>query len=376
MNVTMQEFYSLSREDRGRLMLEQDKLPRVKVEQVYVVPSQFKNGVRYRVIENHDKTICTCPDYKYRHKECKHVFAVKFWKELRQYLTKEGVFEGTEQALPTCYSCNSLKVVKFGKRKNKQRFKCETCAKTFVANPEFKGINANPKAVVMCLDLYFKGLSLRKIQSTLKEFYSFSVTHETVRQWKNRFMKQINDYVEQFKPELKENWHTDEMKVKSKKKWLWVWNTISEDSKFLMACSVTPERSVEETRQHFQTAKTNNGCSVPSFITTDGMQGYRRAIKKEFHTVKKKTQHLRSVGFYKNQLVERTNGTQRERLKVFRGLADKKSVERHSRDYRTYYNFVRKHQGLQSTPAEKAGLKLELGKNKWLALIKKASQNA
>jgi len=373
MSLTMQEFYSLSREERGKLMLEQGKVPKVKVEQVFVIPSQFKNGVRYKVVQHYNGFSCNCPDFKYRHKECKHIFAVKYWSELRQYLTKEGIYEGTEQALPTCAYCNSLKVVKFGKRKNKQRFKCETCNKTFVANPEFKGISVKPKAVVMCLDLYFKGLSLRKIQSTLKEFYSVSVTHETIRQWKNRFMKQINDYTEQFKPELKENWHTDEMKVKSKKKWLWVWNTISEDSKFLMACSVTQERSVQETREHFQKAKENNGEAKPPFITTDGMQGYRRAINKEFHTMRKKTQHLRSVGFYKNQLVERTNGTQRERLKVFRGLADKKSVERHTRDYRTYYNFVREHQGLKTTPAKKAGLDLQLGENRWLSLIKKSA---
>ena len=374
MNLTMQEFYALPREERGRLMLDEGKVPKVKVEQVYLIPSQFKNGVKYRVVEHHNHTTCSCPDFHYRRKPCKHIFAVGFWKDLRQYLTKEGVYQETEQAIPTCVYCNSLQVVKNGKRKAKQRFKCEACHKTFVANPEFKGISVEPKVVVMCLDLYFKGLSLRKIQSTLKEFYSVSVTHETVRAWKNRFMKQINDYLEQYKPELKENWHTDELKLKSKKKWLWVWNTISEDSKFLMATTVTNERSTGETRQHFKKAKQNNGCSVPPFITTDGMQSYRRAVKKEFHTVKKKTQHLRSVGFFKNQLVERLHGSERERLKVFRGLADKKSVERYSRDYRTYYNYVREHQSIKTTPAIKAGLDLRLGENKWLSLIKQSSQ--
>ena len=51
-------------------------------------------------------------------------------------------------------------------------------------------------------------------------------------------MKQINDYAEQFKPELKGIWHTDETMLKSKKQAVWVWNTIDEQTKFLVASTV------------------------------------------------------------------------------------------------------------------------------------------
>lgn len=39
-----------------------------------------------------------------------------------------------------------------------------------------------------------------------------------------------------------------------------------------------------------------------------------------------------------------------------------------------YYNLVREHQALGKTPAEQAGLNLNLGENKWLDLINKAYQ--
>jgi hypothetical protein len=42
---------------------------------------------------------------------------------------------------------------------------------------------------------------------------------------------------------------------------------------------------------------------------------------------------------------------------------------------RVYYNHIRTHQALGMTPGEAAGLGLDLGKNKWESLIKKASRN-
>jgi hypothetical protein len=44
---------------------------------------------------------------------------------------------------------------------------------------------------------------------------------------------------------------------------------------------------------------------------------------------------------------------------------------------RVYYNHIRPHQGLNGkTPAQAAGLELNLGENKWESLIKKASLNS
>jgi len=380
--LTKTEFYSMNREERGKLMYSHGYTPRVKQEQVFFVPSQFIEHTKYKVIQHYDHWTCSCPDFHYRHESCKHIHLAKYWLSLREYLTKTGIYSGTENIIPTCHYCNSAKVSKFGKRKNKQRFKCETCGKTFVENPEFKGLSVKPETIVLTLDLFFKGLSLRKIQSTLKQFHKVEVSHETIRYWKNRFMKQINSYLEDKKPELKGNWHTDETKVKSKKKWLWVWNTIDKETRFLLASNVSEDRSMNSTRTHFQQARENNSNIKPNYVITDGLGTYPRALKKEFHTIRGRlttregTRHIRSVGFYKNQLIERHHSTQKERIKIMRGLADRKSLERHTKDYRTYYNFVRENQALENkTPAEKAGINLEFGNNKWIGLIKNSSKN-
>ena len=58
-----------------------------------------------------------------------------------------------------------------------------------------------------------------------------------------------------------------------------------------------------------------------------------------------------------NNLIERYHGTNRERDKVMRGLQNEKTTEQYNDNFRTYYNFVKKHMTLKGmTPAQKAGI--------------------
>ena len=67
-------------------------------------------------------------------------------------------------------------------------------------------------------------------------------------------------------------------------------------------------------------------------------------------------------------LVERLQGTIRERNKTQRGLKDEYSM--FVRGHQLYYNFIRPHMSLfDSTPAEMAGIDLGLGKDKWHNLL-------
>ena len=76
-----------------------------------------------------------------------------------------------------------------------------------------------------------------------------------------------------------------------------------------------------------------------------------------------------------DNVVERLNGTIREREKVTRNL--KEQAPTVIEGYRNYYNLVRPHQALNGkTPAEKAGLDLQLDENEWLTLIQKALRSS
>ena len=113
------------------------------------------------------------------------------------------------------------------------------------------------------------------------------------------------------------------------------------------------------------------------------MGSYNKAIKKEFHTVRKETIHIGNTGirgkYYKNarfynNIVERLNGTVRDRNKTQRGLEKEDSI--FFKGHQLYYNFIRPHQALNNyTPAHFANIYLNLGKNKWLNLLEKSLNN-
>ena len=93
---------------------------------------------------------------------------------------------------------------------------------------------------------------------------------------------------------------------------------------------------------------------------------------------KPRTEHIRVPNIRNrsnNNMVERLNGTVRERNKVMRGLKDKETASTIMDGQRIYYNFIRPHMALDGkAPAEKAKLVLNLKDNKWLSLIKKSER--
>ncbi|MGC9123951.1 MAG: IS1/IS1595 family N-terminal zinc-binding domain-containing protein [Thermoplasmata archaeon] len=100
------------------------------------------------------------PDHKYRKVVCKHIYAVRFWLALKQKLEKQEIDE-TEPVI--CKSCGSPNIIKYGKNRKKQVYKCKNCNRKFVNNGDLLKLKYNPRIITLILDLYFKGVSLRKI---------------------------------------------------------------------------------------------------------------------------------------------------------------------------------------------------------------------
>ena len=153
---------------------------------------------------------------------------------------------------------------------------------------------------------------------------------------------------------------------------------MDEETRFMLVSTISKKRNVQDARKVFQKAK-ETAKSKPEYIVSDGLPAYIKAFKKEFFTLKNpRTKHIRKPRFIdhaNNNIVERLNGTVREREKVMRGMKNDITAEELVNGFRTYYNFVRPHQSLDGkTPAEASGLNLKLGQNKWISLIKKASK--
>lgn len=75
-----------------------------------------------------------------------------------------------------CPHCKSKEVVRRGHFQTEahgeqQRYFCKSCGKKFIPQTAFYRMKNSPQKITLCLDLFYKGVSTRKIQQHLQAFY-------------------------------------------------------------------------------------------------------------------------------------------------------------------------------------------------------------
>ena len=169
----------------------------------------------------------------------------------------------------------------------------------------------------------------------------------------------------------------DETKVNIDGKLDWLWNLMDADTRFWVSSLITKGRTIEDARAVFQDAKRQMPFR-PIAVIHDGLDSYTDAFKKEFYNNKgRQTFDIRSVSIRergKNNRVERLHNTLKDRTKTQRALDNDTSAQIMVDAIKLNYNFARPHMALNGlTPAEAAGLDLNLRGNKWKELIRRAS---
>lgn len=92
----------------------------------------------------------------------------------------------------------------------------------------------DPKVITATLDLYFKGVSLRKISDHLKQFYDLNVNFTTLYHWIKKYVKVMSEYLRQLVPETSGTLCADEMQVKVGGEWRWLWDVMDKETRFLL----------------------------------------------------------------------------------------------------------------------------------------------
>ena len=87
-----------------------------------------------------------------------------------------------------CPKCNSNQIKKDGKRKTQnrgkiQRYRCKDCNLRFVIDDGFYRMRNHPNKITAGIDLYYKGVSLRKVQEHFQSFYPKNSTYVSVYNW-------------------------------------------------------------------------------------------------------------------------------------------------------------------------------------------------
>ena len=348
----------------------------------YQVIRKFQD--RHAQMRNQATWTCSCPDHQTRNVICKHIHAVqlslKIAGDVQEHSAPAHVAE-VEQRV-TCPFCKSVNIGKWGNRKTSfgtvQRYACQDCNRTFVIDKGFCRMKNSPKTITLTLDLYFKGVSQRKIADHLKQFENVEVTQPTILAWIRKYLKLLSQYSEKYKADVGNIWHSDEMtiflkKEGEKKYYEWIWNVMDAKTRYLLACQITETRFVKDARKPLKIAK-EVANKAPDAIVTDGLQAYNEAIKAEFYGLGRiQNPHVRLKDFEtkpNNNIVERLNGTFRERTKVFRSLDSSVGAQEFVAGMQTYYNYIRPHQGIGGlTPAQMANIPINLMGNRWETMI-------
>lgn len=223
---------------------------------------------------------------------------------------------------------------------------------------------------MIALNLYYNGLSTRKVAEQLSDIYGEKVSQSTVWYWIHKYSGLVKEYVKTLIPKLSGKYHHDETQFKVGGEDRYFWETIDEDTRFIVAHLLTESRTSKEAEKVFKQALDKQR---PIAVFTDGSFAYDDAVNKVFYTRYKANQveWVRRVGIRAretNNIVERLHGTLKDRLKIMRGLKNDNKANSLLDGYIINYNFCRKHQSIGKTPAQESGISVK----GWKELIENA----
>ena len=294
----------------------------------------------------------------------------------------------------SCSKCNSNWIKKDGKRKTEnrgkvQRYRCKDCRFRFVIDDGFYRMRNDSNKITAGIDLYYKGVSLRKVQEHFQAFYPHNSSHMSVYRWIVKYAEMVGNLVDNIPIKCGKEMQSDEMEYyrrKSKyfkgKEQNWFVDTFDVETKFMVTGEYMRGRTNENLIKVMKKAKFKTGEQV-KIVTTDGLRGYPRVLRRVFSlqspyhaSSRTRSKIIHNVviaderGF--NYPIERLHNTIRERTKTMRGFHGCiESAHAIMKGLEINYNFNRRHMSLgKKTPAEIAIPQLELGVNKWLDLIK------
>jgi transposase-like protein len=353
----------------------------------YSVRSQSHPETAHTVTEEAGgKWRCDCQFFAATSMTCVHIVAVRF---------RNGLQESSPvpvQPRVVCDSCRSSEVICRGIRHNKsgdvQTYVCKSCGRRFVGREGFFKRRADPTNIARSLDLYFRGMSIRKVREYLEQVERLRVSHMTVYRWIVHYSKLAAEWMDAQGARTSDRWHVDETVVDVNGKNEYLWNVLDHETRFLLATHVSENRSLTNTRIPLRKAKAVTP-DRPVDVLTDGMQAYPVAVGKElgrkatpFDDPKfvcggrfnphKRVPSIRAKE--SNNRIERFHGTEKERFKVMRAFDGEPGTAVLAEGLRVHYNLVRDHQALGMTPGEAAGIPVGDG-FRWKRIIEIAASS-
>jgi len=266
-----------------------------------------------------------------------------------------------------CKFCQSPYTVKYGFKAGTQYYKCNACKRKFAGRIAPEGMRFSTATIGEAMGLFYDGLSLADISRHLVVTEGIYVDPASVWRWIIKYSKEAEQILSKIIIKTSWRWVIDEMVVKVGGKKVWLWDVIDSKSRFLLATHLTLARTM---RSAVAVLSEANGRTIgkPKEIVSDGLAAYPDAVERVFGA---DSTHIRAKGLtaeINTNIIERFQGTVKERTKVMRGLKTMESAKIISEGFIVHYNFLRPHMTLKGkTPAAVVGLDMPF--KTWIELV-------
>jgi len=207
------------------------------------------------------------------------------------------------------------------------------------------------------LNSFFTGTSIGKSSRNLEPtFDTFPPSKASVYEWVVDYSRLAKAQTAKDKPKTGDTWVADELVTRIGGEKVWVWTVMDTQTRFILASHLSRTRTIRDAETLFKQAKVR-AANPPKRIVTDRLAAYPEGIERVFGGDVK---HMPSHGITapdNNNMMERLNGSIRERTKVMRGMKSIPTARIVLDGWGIHYNYMRPHMGIKNrTPAEAAKL--------------------
>ena len=271
-----------------------------------------------------------------------------------------------------CKSCRSEDIVRYGTdRKGRQRFLCRSCKRTFTDTNAPRGMRFPAEAIAFALNAFYESSSLHKIKRQIGLNYGVQPDHSNVYRWIVKYSRIAARELDSVPVRVGGLWVADETVLKLKSEGgqnIWFWDIIDDRTRFLLASHLSMSRFTRDAQILMERAE-RRAQKAPRVVITDKLAAYLGGIEEAFGA---DTFHIQSKGFTvqpNTNLIERFHGTIKDRTKVMRALANRRSAKLVMDGWLCHYNFFRPHSALgNKTPGRAAGAKVPF--NSWQDVVR------
>ncbi len=142
-----------------------------------------------------------------------------------------------------CKYCHSVHIIKYGHYKGVQRYYCIDCHRKFVSSDTIPGMWYPDRKVSDAIYMYYEGFSLAAIRKKMLEQDQDYVSRVSIYNWVQKRTQEVKREMEKTQPSVGGVWVFIETFMPINGKDIWIWDIVDTKTKFLLASTLSEDRS-------------------------------------------------------------------------------------------------------------------------------------